>query len=672
MVEPRLAELPGELPVALAVIAPEGSVDYANRPFADLLGRPEGEVIGQPVDAVMGESGFLAAMTGAEGKGVRELRCRRADGTEIWVDASCRRMDANGAWLAVFAETTERHRAAGEHAARTAVLTELAELPEKNPGPVGRLARDGTVLMANAAARTFIGSGDIRGRNWVDLCPGMTWDVWQRVLDVEPGSSTRVLHEAERDDVCILFSHVRSESGDLVFVYGADITARRRDERLLAEQAATLKEVARFPEMNPGPVLRMDTDATVLMANAAARAVFGDALIGRCWRDLCPGVDAEAWAGFLGAVGVVNHEARIREKDYVFAHRFDPQSRLVFVFGADVTAQKQAESALRQSEKMATLGTLAAGVAHELNNPAAATRRAADQLGEAFTDLEAAHLRLDAIARPDLRDVLHDLDKRAREHAVRPSDLGTVERSDREADVEDWLDDHDIDDAWRLAPTLVSQDLGTDDLDRLLDRVGDRGLDALLAWAGSAFRVHLLAHEIGQGSARISEIVGALKSYSYLGQAPVQAVDLHEGLDNTLVILRNKLKHGIDVRRDYGEVPPVAAYGSELNQVWTNLLDNAADAMGGRGTITIRTRRDGDRAVVEIIDDGPGIPAALQDRVFDPFFTTKEPGKGTGLGLSTTYSIVTEKHHGTITLTSVPGETCFRVCLPIDAARGGA
>jgi signal transduction histidine kinase len=182
--------------------------------------------------------------------------------------------------------------------------------------------------------------------------------------------------------------------------------------------------------------------------------------------------------------------------------------------------------------------------------------------------------------------------------------------------------------------------------------------------------VHALANEIGQGSGRISEIVQAMKTYSYLGQAPVQAVDVHEALDSTLVILRNKLKTGIEVHREYEpNLPAVAAYGSELNQVWTNLLDNAADAMGGHGNVIIRTRLDGDHVVVEIEDDGPGVPEGIQHQVFDPFFTTKEPGKGTGLGLSTSYSIVTEKHHGLMTLHSRPGSTTFSVRLPIDAPR---
>jgi signal transduction histidine kinase len=188
-------------------------------------------------------------------------------------------------------------------------------------------------------------------------------------------------------------------------------------------------------------------------------------------------------------------------------------------------------------------------------------------------------------------------------------------------------------------------------------------------WSASLYPAYALMFEIGQGSARISEIVGALKSYSYLGQAPVQSVDVHDGLDNTLVILRNKLRLGITVRREYGNhLPRVQAHGSELNQVWTNLINNAIDALGGSGTITIRTRRRDGWAVVEIEDDGPGIPEDIQPRIFDPFFTTKAPGEGTGLGLSTSYSIVTEKHRGELRVESHPGFTCFSVRLPPEAA----
>jgi signal transduction histidine kinase len=345
----------------------------------------------------------------------------------------------------------------------------------------------------------------------------------------------------------------------------------------------------------------------------------------------------------------------------------------MFVFGADVTAQKAAERALRQSERMATLGTLAAGVAHELNNPAAAAGRAAEQLAATFTALQEARQRLDdAGLSPQGWRALGMLEERARQQAGRPAELTTLERSDREDDLEDWLDEHGIEDPWELAPGLVAQGLDHEQLDDLARLLDPGLLGTGLRWVTAAHGVHRLAREISQGTGRISEIVQAMKTYSYLGQAPVQAVDVHEGLDSTLVILRNKLKQGIEVRREYGQaLPPVAAYGSELNQVWTNLIDNAADAMGGHGTITIRTSRDADRVVVEIVDDGAGIPEEIQHQVFDPFFTTKEPGKGTGLGLSTSYSIVTEKHGGTMTVTSRPGATSFVVRLPIDAPTEG-
>jgi len=171
--------------------------------------------------------------------------------------------------------------------------------------------------------------------------------------------------------------------------------------------------------------------------------------------------------------------------------------------------------------------------------------------------------------------------------------------------------------------------------------------------------------EIRQGANRISEIVKALKAYSYMDQAPVQSVDIHEGLDNTLVVLRSKLKPGITVHRQYApDLPKIQAYGSELNQVWTNLIDNAIDAMNGEGEITLRTHLDGQWVVVEVIDNGPGIPQEIQGKLFDPFFTTKPPGKGTGLGLNITHNIVVEKHHGRINIHSHPGQTTFEVSLP--------
>jgi signal transduction histidine kinase len=185
-------------------------------------------------------------------------------------------------------------------------------------------------------------------------------------------------------------------------------------------------------------------------------------------------------------------------------------------------------------------------------------------------------------------------------------------------------------------------------------------------WIGIGCSLHALLSEVSMGAERISEIVKAVKTYSYLDQAPIQEVDLHEGLENTLVILRHKLKVGVTVKRDYAaDVPRIEAYGSELNQVWTNIIDNAVDAMNGQGELLVRTYKKGDHVVVEIADTGPGIPPEIQSRIYEPFFTTKPPGVGTGLGLNIVYTII-HKHYGKVHLSSRPGATCFQVTLPLQ------
>jgi signal transduction histidine kinase len=317
---------------------------------------------------------------------------------------------------------------------------------------------------------------------------------------------------------------------------------------------------------------------------------------------------------------------------------------------------------------MAQLGTLSAGVAHELNNPAAAVKRGADQLKDAIEQLERGQRQLEHSGFTSAQwETLQALAHRARVQATQPTELDVLARGDRESELEAWLEARGVVDAWEYVPTLVSLDYDTAELARLAEHFGTDRLTAVVSWLDATYRANSLLDEMAQGAGRISEIVTALKSYSYLDQAPVGAVDLHEGLDNTLVMMRHKLVSGIAVRRDYApDLPKIQACGGDLNQVWTNIIDNAADALDGSGQLVIRTRHDSGWVVVEIEDNGPGIPPEIQPRLFDPFFTTKPPGKGTGLGLDITYNIVVHRHRGDISVISEPGKTCFQVRLPIN------
>ena len=343
-------------------------------------------------------------------------------------------------------------------------------------------------------------------------------------------------------------------------------------------------------------------------------------------------------------------------------------SAAVAMFHAILARWRGTEAMLRQSERMAQLGTLTAGIAHELNNPAAAVKRGADQLRTSVAQLGDAQAALDRLRLGEEQsNALKGLSDTARERAAGPPDMDALARSDREYELEEWLEDRGVDEPWDLAPTLVNLDYDPAGLEALTEHFSDGELGGVIGSINATYSVFNLMAEIGQGAGRISEIVKALKSYSYLDQAPVQDVDLHEGLDNTLLILRSKLRDGITVRREYApDLPTIQAYGSELNQVWTNLIDNAADALEGKGEITLRTSHNGDKVLVEVVDNGPGIPAEIQTRIFDSFFTTKPPGKGTGLGLDISYNIVVNKHRGDLDVESEPGRTTFKVSLPIE------
>ena len=332
------------------------------------------------------------------------------------------------------------------------------------------------------------------------------------------------------------------------------------------------------------------------------------------------------------------------------------------------------EALSRQREKMSALGVLSAGLAHELNNPAAAARRAASQLTRSLDQVEPLLLKLSHQLDEDQFAQLLKIRSEAAAKLSAPDALDTLTQSDREDQLGSWLDDRGVEDSWVMAPTLVTAGIDLDKLEAVLEDVGDDSLSTAMAWLNASLGATSLLREIEQGSKRISELVKAVKSYSYMDQAPSQIIDIHEGINDTLTMMAYKLrdKH-ITVIKDFKpNLPLITAFGSELNQVWTNIIDNGIDAMSdshGKGTLTIRTWADDEDVWVELADDGPGIRENIQSRIFEPFFTTKEVGKGTGLGLDIAHRIIVTRHNGEIKLLSHPGETRFQIRLPIQQAK---
>lgn len=343
------------------------------------------------------------------------------------------------------------------------------------------------------------------------------------------------------------------------------------------------------------------------------------------------------------------------------------------IITAMVGRAREVEMQLRQQEKLAALGKLSAGLSHELNNPAAAGSRAAQQLREALQNVQQRTLNLcDQQFSKTQRQLLTELQQLAIAYSATTPPLDPLTQSDREDALTDWLEEQGIAHAWKIAPTLVAAGVDEERLSELAPTMSPQALEEALFWLEATLNVAGLVNAIEQSTTRISELVKAVKAYSYMDQASLQEIDLHEGLENTLAILNHKLKHGIKVTREYDRsLPRICAYASELNQVWTNLIDNAIYAMNGKGELTIRTAREYENVLVEIIDNGVGIPPAIQTRIFDPFFTTKEVGEGTGLGLDITRRIVLKKHHGDIRFDSQPGKTRFRVYLPIKPPKKG-
>jgi signal transduction histidine kinase len=320
------------------------------------------------------------------------------------------------------------------------------------------------------------------------------------------------------------------------------------------------------------------------------------------------------------------------------------------------------ESTARQRDALVTLGTLAAGLAHEINNPAAAATRSVSALDTACVSLLSA---LRQLAEGDVTAAQFSaLDELRLELGSGTAAPDPVDLADNENTISDWLSEHGIEQDWLIAPPLAAAGAGVEWCDRAAVVLGD-ALEPGLEWVASTLSAATLLGEVKESTRRITELVAAVRSYSQMDRGSIQTIDVTEGIESTLVMLGHKLRDGVEVIRSYGaDVPRIDAYAGELNQVWTNLIDNAVDAMSGAGTLRISTRTDGDRIVVEFTDTGPGMPPEVAARAFEPFYTTKDVGKGTGLGLDIAQRIVAEHHGGTITISSQPGETTLQVRLP--------
>jgi len=330
-----------------------------------------------------------------------------------------------------------------------------------------------------------------------------------------------------------------------------------------------------------------------------------------------------------------------------------------------------ATDTLARHERLVALGTVTAGLTHELNNPVAALTSASARLRDMLAEMrEKIGMIVRSELPPDQLEVIADLAGQALEQRRQAPKLSPLEASDREDELASWLEDHDVTGAWEVAPTLVAAGVDVQWLQQLSEAVPPPHLDVGLSYPVRALESDSLLDEITDAAERISGLLASAKQYSQMDRAPLQSVDVHDGLDATLTMFGHKFGDDIEVVREYDRtLPKISAFPGELNQVWTNLIHNAVDAMQGHGTLTVRTRAvGGDRLMVEVGDTGPGVPEDIRTRVFEPFFTTKEVGKGTGLGLDIAWRIVVGRHDGEIRLESEPGNTWFQVVLPLQQA----
>ncbi|MEU9161835.1 ATP-binding protein [Streptomyces sp. NPDC048424] len=461
-------------------------------------------------------------------------------------------------------------------------------------------------------------------------------------------------------------------------------------EKLSPEQLGRLCAEGRVERFEAGPVYTEGDPATcfyVMIEGTVvlSRRVGGDDV--EVSRTSQRGVYAGAMQAYLGdrVPQTYTNSMRVTEKTRFFvlpAQSFADFMQEWFPMAAHLLeglffGAKNTQRAIGQRERLLALGSLSAGLTHELNNPAAAAVRATATLRERVGKMrhKLAVISQGGYSRETIADLI-EIQERTVERVAKAPALSPLEASDREDELADWLDDHDIQEGWRIAPTFVQAGLDTDWLDQVAATVAEDILPAAIGWLNYSVETELLMDEIDDSTTRISHLVDAAKQYSQLDRAPHRVVDVHELLDSTLLMLSGKIGRRIRVVKDYDRsLPDVPAYPAELNQVWTNLIDNAVFAMGsagGEGTLTVRTAREGDRLLVEFRDTGPGIPGDIRSRIFDPFFTTKPVGEGTGLGLDISWRIVVNKHHGSLQVESEPGDTRFQVLLPLTAPESEA
>jgi len=453
-------------------------------------------------------------------------------------------------------------------------------------------------------------------------------------------------------------------------------------EKLTGEQLTWLCEHGHVEQFEPGPVFAEGDPATcfyVLLDGSLvlSRRVAGDDV--EITRSSYRGSYAGAMTSYMGDRLPQTYTASMRVTEpsrfYVIdADSFTELMRAWFPMAVHLLegaffGGRRSQEMIGQRERLLALGTLSAGLTHELNNPASAAVSATAALRERVAGMRSklGLLAGDRFDRTTLRALVR-LQEEAAERVPKAVKLDPLEASDREDTISDWLDDRGITDSWQLAPTFVQCNVDLAFLEHVAATVDETMLDKALRWLYYTVETEQLMNEIEDATTRISTLVGAAKQYSQLDRAPFQIVDVHELLDSTLLMLAGKMPPGIAVVKEFDRsLPSVPAYAAELNQVWTNLIDNAVQAMDGHGTLTIRTGMDRDLLFVEFADTGPGVPPQIQSRIFEPFFTTKPVGQGTGLGLDISYRIVVKKHHGDLTVQSVPGDTRFRVCLPLTS-----